>query len=70
MRLGVGEEDHGERADGGDGHEEALVEGLAATDVAPRLEKYVVPGDEVGDEVEREARVQRAGLSEDAREYA
>ena len=70
MRLGVGEEDHGERADGGDGHEEALVEGLAATDVAPRLEKHVVPGDEVGDEVEREARVQRAGLSEDAREYA
>ena len=70
VRFGLGEEDHGECADGGDGHEEALVEGLATADVAPRLEQDVVSCDEVGDEVEREARVQRARLAEDAREHA
>ncbi len=48
MGLGPGERDHGKRADGRDGHEEALVERLAAADVAPGFEQDVVAGDEVG----------------------
>ncbi len=51
VRLGVREEDHRERAHGGDGHEEAFVKGFAAADVAPRLGEHVVSGDKVGDKV-------------------
>ncbi len=60
VRLGVGDGDHRERANCGDGHEEALVERLAAQDVAPRFAKHVVADDEVGDEEEDEAGVERA----------
>ena len=48
MGLGPGERDHGERADGRDRHEEALIKRLAAADVAPGFEQDVVAGDEVG----------------------
>ena len=53
LRLGLGEADGGKSADGGDGHEERLVEGFAAPNVAPCLAQHVMAGDKVGDEVER-----------------
>ena len=55
-------------ADRGDGHEEALVEGLAAREVARRLGEHVMSRDEVGDEVEDEGRVDAAARSEGAGE--
>ena len=45
VRVGVGEEYHGKRADGRDDHEEAFVEGLAAADVVERLLKDVIAAD-------------------------
>ena len=44
VRIGIGEEHHGKRADGRDGHEEALVERLAAADVVVCLLEHVVAG--------------------------
>ena len=61
LRVVVGEEDRGEGAYGGDRHEECLVEGVAAADVARGLDEHVVAGDEEGDEVEGEGHVDRRG---------
>ena len=70
MGLRLGEEDHRKGAEGRDRHEERLVEGVAATDVARRLEERLVAGDEVGDEEEREARVDVARRPEERGEKA
>ena len=70
VRVGIGEKHHRKRADRGHGHEEAFVECLAATDVAPCLEEHVVPRDEVGDEIEHKARVESSRLAEDGSQYS
>ena len=62
-RLRVGERDHGECADGGDGHEQVLVEHLAVFDVAGCPQQHIVAGDEVRHEVQREQQVDRSGLA-------
>ena len=49
--VSVGEEDHREGADRGDGHEERLVKGLAATDVAVGLPEDIVASDDEGHEI-------------------
>ena len=66
----VWEQDHGERADCGDGHEEALVEGLSAADVVPGLLEDVMARDEERDEEEHEAHVEGCGLAKERRERA
>ena len=55
VRVGIGEEHHGKRADGRDGHEEALVEGLAAADVIECLLQYVVAGNQKRHEEQHKA---------------
>ena len=50
VRLGFREEDERERADGGDGHEQVLVERLLVRDAVPGLREHVVARYEVGDE--------------------
>ena len=62
-RLRVGERDHGECANGGDGHEQVLVEHLAVFDVAGCPQQHIVAGDEVRHEVQREQQVDRSGLA-------
>ena len=57
VRVGVGEEHHGKRADGRDGHEEALVERLAAADVVVCLLEHVVAGNQKRHEEQCEAGV-------------
>ena len=57
VRIGVGEEHHGKRADGRNGHEEALVEGLAAADVIECLLQYVVAGNQKRHEEQHKAGV-------------
>ena len=54
MRLGLGEEDEGERADRGDGHEQVLIERLAVRDAVNRPSQHVIAGDEVRHEKEAE----------------
>ena len=63
VRIGIGEEHHGKRADGRDGHEEALVERLAAADVIECLLQYVVSGNQKRHEEQHKAGVDVAGLS-------
>ena len=50
VRLAFGEKDKGKRADGGDSHEQVLVEGLAVHDAVPGTREHVVAGDEIGHE--------------------
>ena len=64
MRVGAGEQDHGKGAECRHRHEKALVEGVASADVAPRFAQHVMTCDEVGDEVEREARIDGARATE------
>ena len=64
VRLGVGEQHQREGAEGGHGHEEVLVEGVAAEEIAECAGDDVVAGDEVGDEEERELGVHVAGAAE------
>ena len=61
LRFGFGEQDRGEGADGGHGHEERLVEGVAASDVVPCLYEHVVAGDEKRYEVQDEGDVGLGG---------
>ena len=63
MRIGIGEEHHGKRADGRDGHEEALVERLAAADVIECLLEHVVAGNQKRHEEQHKAGVDVAGFS-------
>ena len=62
VRVGIGEEHHGKRADGRDCHKETLVEGLAAADVIECLLQYVVSGNQKRHEEQREAGVDVARL--------
>ncbi len=48
LRLGTGQEPYAERADGGDGHQEMLVEGLAVQDAFGGLLEGVEAHDEIG----------------------
>ena len=57
MRVGIGEEHHGKRADGCDCHKEALVEGLAAADIIECLLQYVVAGNQKRHEEQHKAGV-------------
>ena len=66
--LGLGEEHHGKRADGGHRHEEVLVKDLAVANVAPGLLQDVVAGYGIGDEEQRKARVHRACGAKEAGE--
>ncbi len=50
VRLAFGKKDEGKRADGGDGHEQVLVEGLAVHDAVPGAREHIVAGNEVGHE--------------------
>ncbi len=65
MGVGIGEGDHGKRADGRDGHEEALVKGLAVADVVPGLLQHVVASDHKGHQEQDEARVDVARLAKE-----
>ena len=57
VRVGIGEKHHGKRADSRDGHEEALVEGLAAADVVACLLEHVVAGNQKRQEEQHKADV-------------
>ncbi len=70
MRLGVGEKHQGKGADGGDGHEEVLVQAVSAGDVAHGFDEHVVAGDEVRNEEEDELGVEGARVAERALKYA
>ena len=59
-RLSVGERDHGECADRGDGHEQVLVEHLAVFDVAGSAEQHIVSGDQIGNQVQGEQEIDRS----------
>ena len=54
VRLGLGKEHQGKGADGGDGHEQVLVEGLPVDDAVPGLGQHVVSGQQIRDEKCRE----------------
>ena len=54
LRLGSRQEAYAECADGGDAHEEVLVEELAMSHSLDRLAEYVVPYNKVWHEVDQE----------------
>ena len=66
VRLTFGEKDEGKRADGGDGHEQVLVEGLTVHDAVPGAREHIVAGDEVGHEKAGELDPQAVFEFEDA----
>ena len=68
--VGVGEEYHRKRAQGGHGHEEVLVEHLAMADVVEGLAKDVVAGDGEGDGEQHEACVHVARRAERGLKHA
>ena len=70
MRLGVGEQHQGERAESGHGHEEVLVQRVPVRKASQRAGDDVVAGDKIGDEKERELGVHIAGGAEGGRERA
>ena len=62
---GLGEIPNAQGADGGDGHQEVLVENLAVGDVPPGPQQHVPADDKIGDEIHRQrppARQGRQGL--------
>ena len=63
MRIGIRESDHRKCADGRHRHEEILVESRAAANVAPRFAEDIVAGDDVGHQVQAEARVECIRIS-------
>ena len=70
MRLGVGEQHQGERAESGHGHEEVLVQRVPVRKASQRAGDDVVAGDKIGDEKERELGVHIAGGAEDGAQDA
>ena len=63
VRVGIGEQHQGKRANRGNGHKEVLVEHLAVADVARRLQQNVVTRNKVRDKEQNELKVQRVRLT-------
>ena len=64
MRFGVGEQHQRERAEGGHGHEEVLVQRVPVRKASQRVGDDVVAGDKIGDEEQRELGVHITGGAE------